>query len=97
MDMSCESGEGGCRKAVETSESMSKIVAEVDGTKVSQQTAGGKNSYFKPVKKFTLGRQRELGLGRGPAKEDQVSEVFKEVVEMGGPKTVPSKGAVVVG
>lgn len=97
VDMSCESGEGGCRKAVETSKSMSKIVAEVDGTKVSQQTAWGKNSYFRPVKKFTLGQQKELGLGRGPAKEDQVFEVFKEVVEMGGPKTVPSKGVVVVG
>lgn len=55
MDVSFHVGEEGCRKTAETSETESEIVAEVDGTKVSQQTAWGKNSYFGPVKKFTLG------------------------------------------
>ena len=93
----CEIGEGGCRKEAESSGTVSETVAEADGTKEGQRSDWGKSSFFGPGKELPLGRQRELGLGRGPVEEGQVFEVFKDLVEMGRPMTEPSKGPVVVG
>ena len=79
----CEVGEGGCRKKAKSFSTVSKIVVEADGTKGGQRSYWGKSSCFGPREKLSLGRQKELRLGRGPAEEGQVFEVFKDLVEMG--------------
>ena len=94
---SCKVGEGGCRKEVESSGTVSETVAEADGTEGGQRPVWGKSSCFGLGKKLPLGRQRESRWERGPAEEGQVFEVFKDLVELVRPMMEPSKGPMEVG
>ena len=94
---SCKVGEGGCRKEVESSGTVSETVAEADGTEGGQRPVWGKSSCFGLGKKLPLGRQRDSRWERGPAEEGQVFEVFKDLVELVRPMMEPSKGPMEVG
>ena len=96
--MSCEIGEGGCRKdrKVELSDLVSTRGAEVDVARGSQQTVWEETTNFGPVTQVSLGRVREMVMERRPTEEGQVSGVLKEFLEVGWPMTMPLKGPVVV-
>ena len=56
----------------------------------------GEETYLRACEILLVGRQMEVDLGRRPAEEGQVTEGHKELMEMGRPKSLPSKGPEVV-